>query len=175
MTQSLNQFLQNLFSEQIMDDYFVPQCAWNSNIYTIFLKLRCKHLLWVLRPLYVSAPFPSLYLRSLVGFCFGLVLQPVLCSCFEAASTPCLRLSTQSLTPVIPFFLGHKATKMKFLQRFQYFLVQDVTRAVMHHNFNRSSLHWLKIPEHIHIIVIALCFNSLQYLHKTSLKLYFWL
>src|SRR6218665_78928 len=69
-------------------------------------------------------------------------------------------------------FLNLDSTQIQHLQLIQNSLAQAVTRTPRHHHITPvlKSLHWLKIPEHIHFKVLSLPYNSLQSSQSTYLR-----
>src|SRR6218665_925575 len=67
-------------------------------------------------------------------------------------------------------FLNLDSTQIQRLQLIQNSLARAVTRTPGHHHVTLvlKSLHLLKIPEHIHLKVLSLTYNSLYYPYSHS-------
>src|SRR6218665_3591772 len=93
---------------------------------------------------------------------------------FKTASTIATSIVHSKLDYCNSLFLNLDSTQIQYLQLIQNSLTRTVTKMTSHHHITPvlKSLHWLKIPEHIHFKVLSLIHNSLQYsqpayLHQT--------
>src|SRR6218665_2403223 len=83
---------------------------------------------------------------------------------FEPAATIATSIVHSKLDYCNSLFLSLDSTQIHRLQLIKNSLARAVTRAPRHHHITPvlKSLHWLKIPEHIHFKVLSLTYNSLQ-------------
>src|SRR6218665_547756 len=115
------------------------------------------------------------HISSLFRSCFMHIrdlrcIQPMLD--FKTASTIATSIVHSKLDYCNFLFLNLDSSQIHRLQLIQNSLARAVTRTPRYHHINPvlKSLHWLKVPECIHLKVLSLTYNSLQSSKPTYLR-----
>src|SRR6218665_2893905 len=89
-------------------------------------------------------------------------LRPILY--YKTACTIATSIVHSKLDYCKSLFYGINSSHSKRMQTIQNALVRAVTKAPIHHHITPvlKSLHWQKVPQHIHYKIVSLTYNTLQ-------------